>query len=286
MTDLAAQRRYYAEEIQLSSNLRSPALVEALATIPRERFLPAGPWTIRGDADFQSPLRQTASDDPRHVYHNVAIAIDARRLLFNGAPGLLAMAIDALALEEGARVLHVGTGTGYYTALLAQSVGARGRVLGFEVDAALARAATENLTSMPWVEIRHADGTGVLDESFDAILVNAGVTHPQGTWLEALAPGGRLIVPLTATMPAMTTIGKGLLLLITRGDDPDRWPARLVTFVAIYSAIGLRDDDLNQRLGEALRASPFPPVKHLRRDPHEATASCWLHTPAACISMA
>ena len=111
------------------------------------------------------------------------------------------------------------------------------------------------------------------------------MTHPQDAWLEALAPGGRLLVPLTATMPAMTTLGKGPLLLATRGDDANRWPARVVTFVAIYSAIGLRDDALNERLGAALRASPFPPVQHLRRDAHEATASCWLHTPACCISL-
>jgi protein-L-isoaspartate(D-aspartate) O-methyltransferase len=286
MTDLTARRRFFAEEIQVSSNLRSTALVDALATVPRERFLPPGPWTIRGEADFQASPRQTQDADPRHVYHNVAIAIDATRLLFNGAPGLLAMAIDALALEQGSRVLHIGTGTGYYTALLGHCVGSRGRVVGIEVDDELARAAAANLASMPGVEVRHGDGSAALDEPFDAIFVNAGVTHLQDTWLDALAPGGRLLVPLTATMPAMTTIGKGPLLLATRGPDTARWPARLVTFVAIYSAIGLRDDTLNERLGAALRAAPFPRVTHLRRDPHEAAASCWFHTPAVCVSLA
>jgi protein-L-isoaspartate(D-aspartate) O-methyltransferase len=219
------------------------------------------------------------------VYHNVAVAIDAGRLLFNGAPGLLAMAIDTLALERGSRVLHIGTGTGYYTALLAHSVGPDGRVVGIEVDDELARAAAGNLASMPWVDVRNGDGTGGLDEPFDAILVNAGVTHPQAGWLDALVPGGRLLVPLTATMQAMGPIGKGPLLLATRGDDSDRWRARLVTFVAIYSALGLRDSAANQQLGAALKKSPFPPVKSLRRDPHAIVESCWLHTPDICISL-
>ena len=87
-TDLDAYRRYYAEGIQICSNLRTPALVEALATIPRERFLPPGPWTIRGEADFQSPLRQTPGKDPRFIYHNVAVGIDTSRMLFNGAPSI------------------------------------------------------------------------------------------------------------------------------------------------------------------------------------------------------
>jgi protein-L-isoaspartate(D-aspartate) O-methyltransferase len=284
MNDLVAWRQFFAEEIQIAANLKSAALVNALSEVPRERFLPPGPWTIRGEADFQSPPRQTADDDPRHVYHNVAVAIDASRMLFNGAPGLIAMAIDALALKPGDRVLHLGTGLGYYTALLAHSVGPTGHVVGLEVDAQLADSARTRLESLPWVEVRHGDGTGLLDQAFDAMLINAGVTHPQHTWLDAQAPGGRLILPLTATMPAMSTIGKGLLLLVTRSDDPHRFSARVLTFVAIYSGIGLRDETTNAALGAALGRMPVPPIASLRRDTHEASSSCWLHTPTFCLS--
>ena len=145
MSDLSAQRRFFAEEIQVVSNLQSTAVISALSTVARERFLPPGPWTIRGEADFQAAPRQTPDADPRHVYHNVAVAIDPARMLFNGAPGLLAMVIDALALRAGDRVLHIGTGLGYYTALIAECVGASGRVVGLEVDAALAADARANL---------------------------------------------------------------------------------------------------------------------------------------------
>jgi protein-L-isoaspartate(D-aspartate) O-methyltransferase len=288
MTDLTTQRRFFAEEIEVVSNVTSPAVVLALASVAREQFLPPGPWTIRGEADFQAPPRQTADADPRHVYHNVAVAIDPARMLFNGAPGLLAMAIDTLALKTGDHVLHLGTGLGYYTAVIAACVGSTGRVLGIEVDADLAAGAGRNLASIPWVEVREGAGLGVdpRAESFDAMLINAGVTHPQPAWLDALAPGGRMILPLTAAMPGMGTIGKGLMLLLTRTDDPRVLTARIAGFVAIYSAIGLRDDAANAALGQAMMKNPFPAIKALRRDAHEVSATCWLHTPGGCVSLA
>jgi protein-L-isoaspartate(D-aspartate) O-methyltransferase len=285
MSDLQAQRRFYAEEIQVTSNLKSPAVVEALATVARERFLPPGPWTIRGEADFMSPPRRTADADPRHVYHNVAVGIDPDRMLFNGAPTVVAMAIDSLALKPGDRVLHLGTGLGYYTALIAACIGPEGRVLGIEVDPDLAAAARRNLADRPGVEVRHGDGAGPLDETFDAILINAGVTHPLPAWLDALAPDGRMIVPLTATTPAMTTIGKGPLVLITNTGNPVRFGAKFAGFVAIYSAIGLRDEATNALLGQSMAKSMFAPIRTLRRDAHTPDASCWLHAADCCVSL-
>jgi protein-L-isoaspartate(D-aspartate) O-methyltransferase len=285
MSDIEAQRRYFSEEIQVTANLKSAAVVDALASVARERYLPAGPWTIRGEADFQAPPRQTADADPRHLYHNVAVAIDPGRMLFNGAPGLIAMAIDSLMLRPGDRVLHLGTGLGYYTALIASCVGPAGRVLGIEVDAGLAAGARANLADQHHVEIRQGNGAGQLGETFDAMLINAGVTHPLQSWIDALAVGGRMIVPITATMPPMTTIGKGPMVLLTRTGDPARLGARFVGFVAIYSAIGLRDDATNALVGKALAASPFAPVTSLRLDPHEAGPTCWVHGTDFCLSL-
>jgi protein-L-isoaspartate(D-aspartate) O-methyltransferase len=283
MTDLTPQRRFFAEEIQIAANLRSAAVVEALASIPREQFLPPGPWTFRSDSDLMGGPRTTPDADPRHVYHNIAIAIDPVRTLFNGAPGLLSMAIDSLALQPGSRVLHLGTGSGYYTAVMAQCVGAGGRVLGIEVDPDLADTTRRNLVSMPWVDVRHGDGSAAFDESFDAILINAGVTHPQNTWLDALAPGGRMVMPLTASAPGMGNIGKGLLLHLTRTEG-EAIAARMLTFVAIFSAQGLRDDVLNTAIGEALSKQPFPRLSTLRRDAHDWSPECWLHAAGFCLT--
>jgi protein-L-isoaspartate(D-aspartate) O-methyltransferase len=257
-------------------------VIDALATVPRERFLRPGPWTVRGEADFSGGPRRTADADPRHVYHNYAIALDEGRQLFNGAPGLLSMLIDRLEPAAGGRAMHVGAGTGYYTAILARCVGPEGRVIAYEVDAALAAEARENLSPMPWVEVRHGDATGAPGGKLDAILVNAGITHPLDTWLDALADGGRIVLPLTVAMNAQ--IGKGLLVLATRTSDSGALDARILGFVAIYNAVGLRDDAVGKQLAAALARHPLPPVKHLRREAHDAAASCWLHGPGWCLS--
>jgi len=286
MTDLETRRRFFAEEIQAVAGIRNAAVVDALASVPRERFLRRGPWTIRSESDFAGPPRQTPDADPRHLYHNYVVAIDPERQLFNGQPSLLATTIDALGLNEGSRVLHVGTGLGYYTAIVGNAVGPRGRVVGMEVDEQLAQEARANLAPMPWIEIRHGDATGRFDEPFDAILINAGVTHARAEWIDALVEGGRMVLPLTVAMPSMgATIGKGLLVLVTRTPDPLSLEARTIGFVAIYSAIGLRDQTVEAMLGRAMAARPFPKLARLRLDGHEPCDTCWLHAPAGCFTI-
>ena len=283
MSDLEGHRRYYAEELEAVCGLQTPALVDAFAATPREAFLPSGPWIIRSETDYLSgPPRHTPDADARRVYHNVAVAIDPERQLFNGAPSLLGVCIDRLELRPGQRVLHVGCGLGYYSAVMAHCVGPAGVVVAIEVDAALAGRAREALARLRQVAVRTGDGSQLPDESFDAIMVNAGVTHPLEAWLDALSPGGRMILPLTATMPSMGTIGKGPLLLVTRRDAG--FEARLVSVVAIYSAQGIRDDALNARIGQAMMRGQYPVINRLRRDTHEESTGCWLHGPRFCLS--
>lgn len=284
-SDLTMQRRFFAEEVQTVCNIKNSSLVEALATVPRERFLRPGPWAIRGEGDFGGTIRQTPDADPRHVYHNISIAIDPTRQLFNGAPSVVASCIDALALRLGDHVLHVGCGLGYYSALVAHSVGPHGRVVAIEIDESFAAEARANLTPFGCVEARQGDGTDTGGETFDAILVNVGMTHPHQAWLQALRPGGRLVLPLTCTMVQMgPTIGKGVILLISATGEADALDVRVVTMVAIYSAIGIRDASMNDRLGKAFMRSPWPSIKRLRRDSHEASPSCWLHGDTFCLT--
>jgi protein-L-isoaspartate(D-aspartate) O-methyltransferase len=290
--DLDLRRRFFAEELEAVAKLRSPRLVDAFAAVPRERFLPAGPWTVLSDGAESYMLasgvrtRPTPDADPARVYHNIAVAIDADRQLFNGQPGTLGIWIDTLELGSGMRLLHLGAGLGYYTAVMAECVGPGGRVVAYEVDEALARGAARNLATYEAVDLRHGDGTGVFDEQFDAVLVNAGVTHPLETWLDALAPGARMMLPVTAAMPAIgSTLGKGVVVLVTK-ETNNSVSARVVAFVAVYSALGVRDPAMDERIGKALAAGPaqWQSVKRLRRDPHQPEASCWLHRDACCFS--
>jgi protein-L-isoaspartate(D-aspartate) O-methyltransferase len=288
MMDLDLCRRFFAEEIEAVAKLRSPALVAAFATVPREAFLQPGPWIVIADGGESFMMgsgvrtRTTPDADPSRIYHNIAVAIDPARQLFNGQPGTLGVWIDALELVRGACVLHVGCGLGYYTAIIAECVGPTGRVVAYEVDDALATEARRNLASRCWVDVRHGDASGAIDGPFDAILVNAGVTHPLDAWLDALAPGGRMMLPLTASMAAMgSTLGKGLVVLITGAMS-----ARVITVVAVYSAVGVRDPDMDARLGKAMMAGPmrWRAVKRLRRDAHELSDACWLHGATCCFS--
>lgn len=288
MISVELRRRFFAEEIEAVAKLQHPAVLDAFAAVPRERFLPPGPWSVLADGDAAMGLgpaktRLTPDADPARVYHNIAVAIDPDRQLFNGQPSTLGSWIDALAIAPGARVLHVGCGLGYYTAIMAHCAGGAGHVVALEADEGLASAARENLASMPWVEVI-ASAAGTATGSFDAILVNAGMTHPLPAWLDTLAEGGRLMLPLTSTMVPMGNIGKGLVMMIARSGN--ELSARVNGFVAIYSATGLRDEALNQQLGKAMMGGPqkWMSVSRLRRDAHDASAACWMHAPAFCLS--
>ena len=225
-------RRFLAEEIRIASNIVSPRIVDALATIPRERYLPSGPWQIRDVGDFGGPPRRTEDADPSRVYHDVSIAIDSARNLYNGQPSLIARWLDVLELRPGHHVVHIGCGTGYFTALIAHVVGAQGRVQAIEIESDLIARARDDLSNQPWVEVRRGNGTSGLMADADRILVHGGATHVLDAWLDALAEGGRLLLPLTVEFPGMPPgIGKGMMLLVTR--ETSGWHINLATLVCL-----------------------------------------------------
>jgi protein-L-isoaspartate(D-aspartate) O-methyltransferase len=283
MTDLVAQRRAYAESLRAVAHLRSDAVVEAFARVPRERFLGPGPWQIATWVAGHLEYRTTEDRDPEHLYHDVLVAIDASRLLNNGQPSGLATWFDALGPRSGEWVVHVGCGTGYYTAVLAEIVGPTGRVVAIEIDPELARRARENLTYLPQVQVFEADGGELDPGSADAIFVNAGATHPRLIWTDSLRSGGRLLLPITIAHDT-SGIGTGGMFLITRHGD--RFAAELVSPVGIFPCLGSRDSQLNQELArrQGLAALEWRAVRSLRREPHRPDDTCWLHTPEGCLS--
>jgi protein-L-isoaspartate(D-aspartate) O-methyltransferase len=192
---LSKARRFYAEELRVAAPVRRhPEIVKAFATVPRERFLGPGPWLIGTNIrNYRTPDR-----DPRWLYHNVLVSIDSRKGINNGSPELWAYLLDQLDLKPGERVLQVGAGSGYYTAIIAELVGRRGRVHAIEFEKHLAARARANLTAWPQVEIVHGDASHFDAGEVDVVVAFAGGTHPAPLWLERLAPQGRLLMPLVA----------------------------------------------------------------------------------------
>ncbi|MDE0433487.1 MAG: methyltransferase domain-containing protein [Bryobacterales bacterium] len=239
-----------------------------------------GPWMVQGGADLLAPARRTADADPRRVYHNLSIAIDPERQLYNGAPGVVATWLDALALSPEARVLHIGCGTGYYSAIIAEVVGPGGSVVAVDVDEDLAERARVTLLDWPTVSVICGDGSRH-GAPLDAIVVQAGITHPLTSWLDALAPGGGIVMPLTVSLPGMS-LGKGVTVIARRAGT--EFDARVLQMTMIYTALGIRDPGLEPALGQAMRGFDFMAVRRLRQDPHEKEPACWLHGPEFCLS--
>jgi protein-L-isoaspartate(D-aspartate) O-methyltransferase len=267
---IAEARRWFAEELRHTAHVRSSAVVEAFATVPRERFVGPGPWRvlsmIRGP-DYWT----TDDDDPRRICHDILVAIDETRRLNNGAPSLWAGLFDQLALERGARVVHIGAGVGYYSAILAEIVGPEGQVDAYEIDQDLAERARVALKgAWPQASVIAADGFAAgRDEPADAIVVNAGVSHLALPWLDWLkADNGRLLVPLTGAN------WWGAFLLIVRRNG--RFAARFASRTGIIPCVGGRDASAEARLTAALATSDFTTIQSLRRPPEEPDETYWL----------
>jgi protein-L-isoaspartate(D-aspartate) O-methyltransferase len=284
MTELAATRRAFAERLAAEREIRSPRVAAAFAAVPREEFLVPGPWLLLAD---EAGYRSTPDADPRRLYDDVAVAIDAARVLNNGAPGFLARVFDALALSEGETVAHVGCAVGYYSAILAEIVGARGRVIAVELDPELCERARKNLRPWPQVEVRHGDGTREPREPVDVVFVHGGVTHPQPRWLAAVGPGGRLAMPLTAVRPPsrirrVVRDHAGRILILER--RARGVAARFDEICGMSALLGGRDPALQERLRRAYAGGDAATVRSLRSEPHAPDASCWLHRDAGCLS--
>src|SRR4029450_12258648 len=110
-----------------------------------------------------------------------------------GEPFLHAAWIGAVAPGAGETVTQVGAGGGYYTAILSMLVLPGGKVVAYELDAALSQAAQQNLEPFENVTVLHADAVTAKLPRSDVIYVNAGVVAPPRHWLQALKPGGRLV---------------------------------------------------------------------------------------------
>jgi protein-L-isoaspartate(D-aspartate) O-methyltransferase len=266
-------RDFYANFVVKSVGSSSGELIAAFAVTEREHFAGKGPWPIFVGSGYISTL----SDDPRLLYQDVLVGLATDRGINNGQPTLHARCLAACAPTVGESVIHIGAGSGYYTAILAALVGVTGHVVAYEIERDLAEQARANLLHLPNVKVIGTSASEAALPAADVIYVNAGATHPLGSWLNALNNGGRLIFPLTPNE------GFGGMLLVTRRNAAS-YAASIVTRAAFIPCIGARDDATSEALTAALETQSIKAVKSLRRDrTPDNTAWCvgtgwWLST--------
>jgi protein-L-isoaspartate(D-aspartate) O-methyltransferase len=147
-------------------------------------------------------------------------------------------------VPQNARVLQVGAGVGYYTAVLRRLAGADGSVVAYEVEAELAARAGANLDEWDGVTVRHGNAATDLreGEAFDFVVAFAGVTHVPPVWTANLAPGARLLLPLTGTT------GWGAMIRAQAADGG--FIAETVGRCGFYPCADARDDALVKQIDD------------------------------------
>lgn len=281
MTIVNVLHTFYARYVTAHGECKDPRIQQAFATVEREKYLGPGPWNVFTPTGYIS----TDTSDPAVLYQDILIGLRTDRGLNNGEPSLHARCLDAAAISPGGVVTHIGSGTGYYTALLAHLTGDTGQVTAYEIDPSLSERASSNLAHLKHVRVRGESGTSAVLPQSDLIYVSAGATHPLNSWLDALNDGGRLIFPLTPNR------GLGGMLLVTRV-GPDTYAARFICPAMFIECIGARDEVTGESLVSAFASNTTDAVRSLRlRTPVDQSAwfvgaGWWLSTSGPNDSVA
>ena len=175
MNDFSIARRRMVEDQVISRGVKDGRVIDAMLKVPRHKFV---------EVAFQS---QAYQDSPLPIGERQTIS----------QPYMVAVMSEALILQGDESVLEIGTGSGYQAAVLALLAD---RVFSLERIPGLARRARRILDECGYskVNIRVGDGTYGWQEKapFDAIIVTAGAPEIPQIYLDQLAVGGRLVIPV------------------------------------------------------------------------------------------
>jgi len=278
--ELGIVRRAYAKQVMAAAMVGDERVEAAFAAVRREAYLGPGPWPVlRTRPDGYVP---TPSDNPVYLYVNQVVGLLTERNLNNGEPSLHAMMIGSAAPKPGEHAVHIGAGVGYYTAILAELVGATGRITAIELDAELAQRAAANLAGLRQVRVLHGNGALIPFDPADVIYVNAGATRPADVWLDRLNENGRLILPLTASGFPNTDFRKGAVFRITRrGQD---FLVKRISAVGIFPCEGMRDPDSEAALAAAFEKGRVEEVTRLYHRDDVPDDDCWVRGKGWCLA--
>ena len=208
-----AEKRERMVEVQIAGRgVRDPAVLAAMARVPREVFVP--------------------DDLARLAYADRPLPIGAGQTI--SQPYIVAAMTEALRLQPRDRVLEVGTGSGYSAAILATIVA---EVFTIEIVEDLAESARRRLGDLGYanVHVRHGDGSVGWPEHapYDAIVVTAGSPDVPPSLLRQLAIDGRLVMPVGPLR------SQRLIRIVRSGEDTyQREVLEEVAFVPLIGAEG------------------------------------------------
>ena len=196
----------YVDRLKADGGITSPAVESAFRRVPRHRLVETF-WRLNPD---QTPPVQVDHDplnpkppDLDVIYSDQVLctrAVDVGFTSSSSMPPLMAWMLELLDLQPGHRVLEIGAGTGYNAALVAEIVGAHGRVVSVDIQEDVVAQAARLLAGLgyPQVVLRAGDGFfGAPEEApYDRIVATVGCPDLSPHWVCQLRPEGSILVPL------------------------------------------------------------------------------------------
>lgn len=184
MNDVSVLHQALVDKLKQAGLIRTPRVEAAFTNVPRHLFLP------------DVPLEK--------VYEDEAIItkrLDNQPISSSSQPAMMAIMLEQLDLEPGHRVLEIGAGTGYNTALIAHIVGNTGQVIALDIDEEIVENARTHLAeaSCDRVQVICTDGGFGYPGAapYDRIILTVGAWDIAPAWQEQLKSDGRLLLPLT-----------------------------------------------------------------------------------------
>jgi len=183
--DHARERRSMVDTQIRARGVRDPLVLAAVAKVPRHLFIP------------EALQARAYADEPLPIGQGQTIS----------QPYIVAYMTETLGLRGGEKVLEVGTGSGYQTAVLAEIAGEVWTVEIVETLAGRARAVLEGL-GYANIHYRVGDGSQGWPEAgpFDAIIVTAAAAHMPPGLEEQLAPSGRMVIPVGTELQELVLV--------------------------------------------------------------------------------